>query len=271
MNVVTVERAHAATSAPPDGYARVTTAQFEIVAQRAIVDAMQRVLAAHGSLYEWAAGLPQPHALRGRAPVYVAELPGTGAVLAVRHAWHGGMLAPLTGDRFRPPTRAPVELANSLRLSKLGVPTTEMLGYVLYPAGPALRRVDVASRFIADAADFGAVLAARAPAVRLRDAMPAVVDLLVKLARDGVRHPDLNVKNILLARDAGDVLHARVIDVDVIRFDSELSPVQVMEANLRRLVRSIRKWRERSGVETGDDVIAALERQCRVALDGASA
>jgi 3-deoxy-D-manno-octulosonic acid kinase len=184
------------------------------------------------------------------------------------------MLAPLTGDRFRVPTRAPVELSNALRLRALGIRTTELVGYALYPAGPALRRIDVASRFVADAVDFGAVLAALAPGVTVHDAMPAVIDLLVQLALHRVRHPDLNIKNILLSRDAHAPHappHALVIDVDVIRIDAALAPARVMDANLRRLTRSIRKWRVRFGTDTSDDEIAALERYARDGLTRASA
>jgi Ser/Thr protein kinase RdoA (MazF antagonist) len=39
------------------------------------------------------------------------------------------------------------------------------------------------------------------------------------LAKAGVIHPDLNVKNILLARDTNGVLQAGVIDVDTIQWD----------------------------------------------------
>jgi 3-deoxy-D-manno-octulosonic acid kinase len=240
------------------------------VAQQPLIGAMQEVLAAHRSLYEWAAEIPQPRALRGRAPVYVATLPGTEVVVAVRHAWHGGMLAPLTGDRFRFPTRAPVELENALRLRALGIRTTELVGYARYPAGPTLRRVDVASRFIPDAVDFGAVLAALAPAITPNHAIPAVVELLVQLARHRVHHPDLNVKNILLSRDVAGGLHALVIDVDVIRVGVSPAPDGVMDMNLRRLARSIRKWHTRFGIDAGDEAIAALERQSRNALAATS-
>ena len=271
MTAVTRQRVSPAPdSRVPEGYASVAAGRYDLVAQSPVIRAMQEVLTRHPSLYEWAAEVPQPHALRGRAPVYVAALPGTDVVLAVRHAWHGGMLAPLTGDRFRFPTRAPVELENALRLRALGVPTTELLGYARYPAGPTLRRVDVASRFVPGAADFGTVLAALAPTVTANHAMPAVVELLAQLARHRVHHPDLNVKNILLSRDAAGALHALVIDVDVIRFDMERAPERVMDMNLRRLTRSIRKWRARFGIDAGEDALAALERRCRDALAVAS-
>ena len=260
-----------AARANPPGYMRHGTAGYELVARDTVIDAMREVLDEHGSLYDWASRRPQPRALKGRAPVYVATLPRTDAVLAVRHAWHGGMLAPVTGDRFRAPTRAPIELANSLRLEALGVRTTQLLGYVLYPAGPSLRRVDVATRFIPDAVDLGAVLAGLAPGITATQALPVVTGLLVTLARHGVLHPDLNVKNVLLFHDAREQLLAIPIDVDVVRFDADQDPDRVMDANLRRLVRSIRKWQRQFGIGTSDAMIDGFERGCREALRDASA
>jgi len=200
--------------------------------------------------------------------VYVAALAGNGAVLAVRHSWHGGLLAPLTGDRFHAPTRAPRELSNALGLSRLAIPTTEILGYVLYPAGPALRRVDVASRFIPDAVDLGAVLTNPVAGTTGNEALQAVGALLVQLAQHGVVHPDLNVKNVLLVDGTGTNPHALIIDVDVVRFETALSPERVMRENLRRLVRSIRKRRAAFGSGISDAVLAAFESGCNDGIGG---
>ena len=63
----------------------------------------------------------------------------------------------------------------------------------------------------------------------------------------GVRHHDLNVKNVLLARD-DDVLKAFLLDVDRVTFDAPDS-AEVRAGNVARLLRSARKWRdERGGV-----------------------
>jgi len=235
-----------------------------------VSEALQHVLTQHATVYAWASGIPQPRALGGRAPVYVAALAGTGAAVAVRHSWHGGLFAPLTGDRFHTPTRAPRELSNALRLSRLDIPTTEILGYALYPAGLALRRVDVASRFIPDAVDLGEVLTDPVAGRTRHEALLGVGDLLVRLAHSGVVHPDLNVKNILLVGCAGASPNALIIDVDVVRFASALSPGRVMRANLRRLVRSIKKRRAVFGSVMSDAALAAFERHCHDALGEAT-
>jgi hypothetical protein len=261
----------ARSAGPPRGYSRVATRSYELVAADAVLADVQGLLREHETLYQWAAHLPQAQLLRGRAPVYVGTLPRGNATVAVRHVWHGGLLAPLTRDRFRMPTRAGTELQNSQRLRELGVDTSEILAYVLYPAGPGLRRIDVASRFMPDTIDFGTVLTGAAPALNRASTLTAIRELLVALASHRALHPDLNVKNILLRRDAiertatGHV-SAIVIDVDVVHFEPQRDPHDVMSANLSRFVRSIRKWRTHFGVDIGDDVIAGFEQECRASI-----
>src|SRR5688572_8126297 len=87
---------------PLPGYARHTAAAAEVVATEPLVGALAAIVAQHGTLYAWARGQPQPRALSGRAPVYVATIPDhSHTTIVVRHSWHGGLLAPITGDRFR--------------------------------------------------------------------------------------------------------------------------------------------------------------------------
>lgn len=214
-----------------------------LVAAPTVFDALSQRLGQFDTLYAWAESAPQPRALQGRGVVYVAELPECGTTLAVRHAWHGGLFAPITGDRFLMPTRAPREAAVNITLRQHGVPTPELLAYALYPAGPGLRRVDVATRYVPDAWDFGAVLLGAAPGIAPDAAERAVLVLLAQLAGARAVHPDLNVKNILLVPEAGAVA-AWVLDVDVVSF-REQPPIGVMARNVRRLARSIAKWHSR--------------------------
>lgn len=229
----------------------------DVTASPPLVGPLATLIEQHGSLYEWAAGMPQAVALRGRAPVYVADLPGTDVTVVVRHVWHGGVLAPITGDRFRRPSRAPVELAQSARLRVAGIPTTEVLGYARYDAGAGLCRVDVVSRFVPDAYDLGAVSAGLVPGISLPDALTATLTLLRQCATAGVHHPDLNVKNVLLTRDANRRLQAMIIDVDVIQWDGARPARETMHANVTRLTRSMKKWRTQFGADLPD---ATIER-----------
>lgn len=232
-----------------------------LVSRPPLFDALAERLRSHDTLYAWAEAEPQPRALQGRGVVYVAELAECGATVAVRHAWHGGLFAPLTGDRFLVPTRAPREAAVSITLAERGIHTPELLAYALYPAGPGLRRVDVCTRYVANAWDFGAVLAGVAHGVERGAAERAIAGLLGRLARAGVVHPDLNVKNVLLVPGAESTPAAWLLDVDVVQFQHGL-PLPIMRRNLRRLMRSIRKWHDRHEVPLDEEWFAAFAASC---------
>jgi Lipopolysaccharide kinase (Kdo/WaaP) family len=239
------------------------------------VQELAALVRAHGSLYDWAASQPQPRALRGRAPVYVATLPQSQVSVVVRHAWHGGLLAPFTRDLFRRPTRAPLEYARSRELLQVGIPTTDVLGFALYNAPFGLARVDVVTRYVDHTADLGMILAGLAPAIECDAALEATLSLLESLAVHGVVHPDLNVKNILLHTPPDAAVRAMMIDVDVVVMDST-SPQRTMERNVARLVRSLHKWNRHFGCDMADARIedfaaAALARTPRPAAVGAEA
>jgi len=136
--------------------------------------------------------------------------------------------------------------------------------------------VDVVTRYLEETADLGMVLAGLSAEMDGERALTATQCLLLQLARSGVTHPDLNVKNILV-RVAGNgeakpspvplgamaniathatpntsasaALEALVIDVDVIDWAPARPPRNTMERNLARLVRSLRKWRTQFGYD----------------------
>ncbi len=240
----------------------------EVFAVPTIVDTLATLIDAHGTLYDWAADQAQPRALRGRAPVFVAALPDARGLVVVRHAWHGGLFAPITGDRFRGTGRAAREFVTSEALRAIGIPTTDVLGFATYRAGFGFHRVDVISRFVADAFDLGMIAAGLVPAVGCDEALTATHALLVRLAAAGVVHPDLNVKNVLLTRGSAGALTAMIIDVDVVRLHTGLSPADTMHANVARLSRSLRKWRARFGCDISD---ATVEQFARTALASTTA
>lgn len=243
-----------ATSLP----APVRLPHADVVAVDSVREDLVAILHRHGSVYLWAEEQPQPRALRGRAPVYVALLPECGETVVVRHAWHGGLLAPITGDRFRRPTRAPQEMLRSRALRAAGIPTTDVLGFVRYDAGAGLVRVDVVSRYVNDTADLGMVLAGLDAEMDSEAALGATLALLNKLAAHGVVHPDLNVKNVLLRRNATQAPEAMIIDVDVVDWNPERSAAETMTRNVARLVRSLHKWRKRFGCDLADPRIDAF-------------
>jgi 3-deoxy-D-manno-octulosonic acid kinase len=246
---------HQAAADPPAGYSKARVGGAEIVALADVLPRIREALRA-GTLHGYAARHPAARAMHGRATAYAAPLPGNGMWVVVRHSRHGGLLAPLTGDRFLAPTRAPRELAITLRLAELSIATPPMVAYVLYPAGPMLARSDVATREIAGGADLAALLSGAAHTASPDTAIGAAGVLLARLARAGVHHPDLNLKNILIAPDGWGALSGYLLDVDRVEF---ASPDRAARANAARLTRSARKWRDRHHVPIRDVDIARLE------------
>ena len=223
----------------PAGYERARAGNAEIVA---LATALPHVLDAmrEGSLYEYAAAHRTHHRLHGRAPVHVTPLPNGGPTVVVRHARHGGLLAKVTGDRFAGRTRAARELVLSARLATLGVPTPPIVAYAIYPAGPMLARSDVASLLIEPSSDLATILTGASGLIGRDEALSAAASLLVAMARTGVRHPDLNLKNILVALTASGTVRAYLLDVD--RVGVERARAAAAAANAARLLRSARKW-----------------------------
>ncbi len=233
----------------PAGYVRLTTpGTRRAVARRGDAAAIGTVLA-EGTLHEWAAREPGARPMQGRATAWAVRLPN-GTPVVVRHSRHGGWLAPLTGDLFPPPTRAPRELATALRLGERGVPTPTVAAYATYPATAGLERADVATVEVPDAHDLGASLAIGTPFAALWN---AVAPLLQALAAAGAHHPDLNVKNILLSGSAS--VSAWVLDVDRVRF---VGPAAAARGNAARLTRSLVRWRERHGATITDADLARV-------------
>jgi Lipopolysaccharide kinase (Kdo/WaaP) family len=247
------------SASSPEGYEQVALGAALVVARKEQLEAVRSVLTS-GTLYEYAARHPQARPLAGRGIAYAVPLP-SGVPVVVRHNRHGGLLAPITGDRFLAPTRAPRELATALRLTACGVPTPEIVAYVVYRAGPLLRRSDVASREVPDSADLAAVLTGGSAAER-RAALAAATSLIALLCSCGARHHDLNVKNVLLAPRGGAAPTAYVLDVDRVEFGRPRDS-RVTEGNLERFMRSARKWRALHDARVDETELARVAASVR--------
>jgi 3-deoxy-D-manno-octulosonic acid kinase len=171
----------------------------------------------------------------------------------VRRNRHGGLLGALTGEYFLAPTRAPLELATSLRLAAAGIPTTEVISYAVYPAAGIFARSDVMTRRLPVGDDLPA--AWKNSNSDGHDALlVAVANLLRALAGAGAWHADLNLKNIYIA-GSGSAVTAYLLDVDRVTFPAGGN---IASRNFKRLARSARKWRERWGLAFGEEDLARL-------------
>jgi hypothetical protein len=217
------------------GGARVVAAQACAASIRGVLE-MER-------LYEFASRQPDTIPLVGRAPVFAVNLPGGCGRVVVRHNMRGGWMAKFNSDLFVLPTRGYRELLASLRLRASGVSTPEVLAYVSYPKNLLLRRSDVATREIPNGHDLSVALARITDHDHRVMVLDAIVKLLRSLTHAGAHHQDLNLKNVLLTAGEGPGLDAHVLDVDRVRFNAPGSPL-VGKANLDRLIRSLRKWRD---------------------------
>lgn len=236
-----------------------------VIVKSACASSLRSVLES-GPLYDFARTQPDAREFRGRAPVFGISLPDSCGRVVVRHATRGGMMSRISKDIFLRPTRGLRELLNSLRLRALGVSTPEVVACVTYHAGWMLRRSDVATEEIVGGHDLSVVLTEFQEPGHRDMAIAAAVKLLRGLTKAGAYHKDLNIKNILLTSDGSEVLEPHVLDVDRVRFSTPGSPL-VAKANLGRLLRSLRKWRELNGMPFTEDEARRITRE---ALEGIS-
>lgn len=237
---------------PPPGYTLVQSGGIHAVAADHIADEVREILR-KSTLYAYAEHHPRARPLAGRGIAFAAPLGSERAV--VRHNRHGGLLAPVTGDLFVAPTRAPLELEISIQLADRGVPTPTVLGFAVYPAAAIWRRADVATREIPDSFDLGHALASPQSETRMA-ALEATAELIRTLRSARARHQDLNVKNVLLA--GAPRLKAWLLDVDRVVFN-RADPTQ---ANVRRLLRSMDQG-QKKGLRTSAGEIDSLLRMVR--------
>lgn len=240
---------------PVDGYVRFNLGHYRVVACEWAAPAIREALA-RGTLHQWAAAQEKRDPMRGRGISYGVLLPAGPApdfrtAVVVRRNRHGGLFRFLTGEYFLMPTRAPLELATALRLAGAGVATPQVISYAVYPFSGIFARSDVMTRRLPEGADFPDVW--RQSDEPGREALlRAVARLLGDLARAGAWHADLNLKNIYIAGRATDMT-PYVLDVDRVSFPGG----NCASRNFQRLARSVRKWRDKWGLDFTED---ALER-----------
>jgi hypothetical protein len=127
-----------------------------------------------------------------------------------------------------------------------------------------LRRSDVATEEIVGGHDLSEVLSSFKEPEHRDMAIAAAIKLLRSLTNAGAYHKDLNLKNILLTSPESGELQPHVLDVDRVRFTTRGSPL-VARANLGRLLRSLRKWRDLNAMPFTEQEAARITRE---ALEG---
>ncbi len=207
----------------------------------------------------WAEAQHDREPLQGRGVAWAATLSanaiaGSDTAVVVRHSRHGGLLAPVRGDLFLRPTRAPRELATSVRLTAGGVATPEVIAYAVHPIGGLFARSDVMTRRLPAGRDFPEAWRTDASSAARGAMLEAVAVLLRALSALDAHHPDLNVKNIYVA-GTGITVTAYVLDVDRVRFTGD---GQAAARNFARLARSVRKWDLKQGLGFGDESLVRL-------------
>ena len=251
----------------PPGFVVVHVGDAEAVARSTLATPVREALRA-GSLYGYAEHHPEAVVMRGRGMVYAVPLPDGGPRVVVRRSRHGGALARLMGERFLGDTRAPRELATSLHLQLLGIPTPRLVAYATYPDGPIFRRADVVTIEVTDANDLDAALVDAWTEEERQHLLDATIRLFELMHQGGVRHPDINLKNVLIARDENDDLEALLLDVDRVWFDAPESP-RAVEANFRRFARSAKKRARLHGTPIHQGDLSRIAEALGVAHDGA--
>ncbi|HIJ94151.1 MAG TPA: hypothetical protein HPP94_00115 [Desulfuromonadales bacterium] len=192
--------------------------------------------------------------MHGRAVIFAVDLPTFPPTpVVVRRNRHGGLLGALTGEYFLAPTRAPFELATSLRLAAAGIPTPEVIAYGVYPVAGMFARSDVMTRRLPAGDDLPAAWK-KSNSDGHEALLVAVANLLKALAGAGAWHADLNLKNIYIV-GSGSAVVAYLLDVDRVTFPGG---GDVAGRNFSRVARSARKWRERWGLAFSEDDLARL-------------
>lgn len=244
-----------------EGYDRFKVRDARVVALEGCADEVREAMK-DGTLYDFARSQAGARTLMGRVPAYAIRLGPVAGDVVVRHSTRGGMVGKFVRDRYVAPTRGIVELLNSERLRKQGVRTPRLIAYVVYPAGPMLRRLDVATREVPNAYDLAEVFSSPLAQENRHEALAAVSELVGSMTHAGAHHADLNLKNIVLSRDgdAENKIRAFVLDVDRVVFNVPGDPL-VAEANMQRLMRSLEKIRSRGEIFLEEADLRWLERR----------
>lgn len=156
----------------------------------------------------------------------------------LRHGRRGGLLAPLTGDRYvwagEPRVRTFAEWRLLHALTERGLPVPRPIAARYVRSGLSYR-CDLITERIRDAQPLSAALAERPLPQAVWREVGAVI---ARLHRAGADHADLNAHNVLCGSDSEREISVSVIDFDRSRLRQ---PGAWQRGNLSRLKRSLAK------------------------------
>ncbi len=208
-------------------------------------------------LESWGAAVP--HDLTGRGPMHV--LATARGELVAKELRRGGLLGGVARRTFLDPRRGWREAAAAETLSARGVATPAVVAARSRRVAPGLYRLDVATERLPAAGDLLAMLRAPQPDLRL---LASAAGLTLRRAHDaGLRHRDLNAKNLLVPANA-----ARngliVLDLDRCTVGKPLAREERVEA-LARMARSLVKRGVLPLAEAGRSEDIALRQRAALA------
>lgn len=253
---------------PPTGYRDDRLDGARIVALQGTLPHVRERIAEYGSLYAYAADQPRADTIEGRSRIYVVPAPGGGRWL-IRRLSHGGLLAPITGDRFlRAGVPRPLnELMLACELRRRSIATPAVAAAIVYPAGPLLYRGEVAREEVPDALDLAACLFGprRVGGEYRLGVLTAAGSLVGALHSAGLSHPDLNLRNVLI-RSWATAPNAYIVDLEKCRLLGSLSGWR-RDLMLGRLRRSARRFEDRTGERLEESEWAAFDQAYGEALE----
>jgi 3-deoxy-D-manno-octulosonic acid kinase len=219
----------------------------EVLALDDSVAFARQAIEAAGSIYDFAARHPEAESMRGRQTIFIIPGPRQDRWV-VRRLSHGGLLAPVTGDRFlRLGTPRPFnELELSRALAELGVPTPQVVAAVVYRSGPTYRG-EVAREEITNAMDLAACLFGDSAFDESKrcEALAAAGLAIGSAHRVGLIHSDLNLRNVLVQWSDRSPL-AYILDIE----KSSIAPglMRLKRGQMmRRFQRSALKFESQTG------------------------
>lgn len=201
-----------------------------------VARALERVYAQGRWVFDDLQRQPGVTFLQGRQPVAVGTVGGVPVVVKRLH--HGGLLAPLTGDRFFTAKRALINLSAADTLNARGVTTPDVL-FAAWRRRGAVVHIELGFELIKGGQDAAAVVfgGTKHPLVDADTLVEELGRTVAALHRAGVYHRDLNLRNFLLTPQ-GKVM---ILDLDKARVGIRPPGVLARHRSLIRLAGSMRK------------------------------